>query len=92
MSSTSLAVRLAGSRSDCGANRAPPNVAVDRCSAKGPTGHASIGVEPGAGDCVDHRSSSDPSRVAAPVLELTVPRKSLMATARTVSHPSAASS
>jgi hypothetical protein len=88
--STSLAVRLLGSDGDGGDSGVPPTVAVERCTANGPTGQSSI--------CdsarwyveldFDHNSSSEPSRVAAPVVVLTVPAKSLTAAACTVSIPS----
>jgi hypothetical protein len=89
--STSRAVRLVGSRSDCGDSGVPPTVAVERCTANGPTGQSSICgrertyVEVG----FDHNSFSDPSREAVPVVVLTVPAKSLVAAACTVSAPSA---
>ena len=62
--STSRAVRLVGSRSDCGDSGVPPTVTVERCTANGPTGQSSICgrertyVEVGC----DHNSCSDPSR------------------------------
>jgi len=89
--STSRAVRLVGSRSDCGDSGVPPTVAVERCTANGPTGQSSICGWEGSYVEVgfDHNSSSEPSRAATPVVVLTVPARSLMAAARTVRSPNA---
>jgi hypothetical protein len=88
--STSVAVRPIGLGDDCWDSDLPPTVAVERFTAKGPTGQSSICgrewlyVEVG----FDHSSSRDPSTVAAPVAALTVPVRSPVAVACTVSIPS----
>lgn len=88
--STSVAVRPVGSGDDCRDSNIPPTVAVERCTAKGPTGQSSIcsweGLYVELG--FDHSSSRDPSRVTVPVAGLTVPAKSSVAAACTVSIPS----